>query len=377
MRSPDGKIIIEKEKVSVPELFEKTWIKSLELDNRAVRSATWSGVCDPKGYITEKALEFYGNLAEGGIGLIVTGFQYVMPNSIAMPFQMGNYRDDQLEGLSRLVETIHSRGGKVAAQLVHTGSKANPELLFQEAEVWGSSAVLDPLSGQVPKEMTQSDITSCIEAFASAAARSQKAGFDAIQLHGAHGYGINQFLSGFFNRRSDKYGGAIAKRYLFLAEVMEAVRGAVGKDYPVFIKLSGNDYFENGLTTEESLYVARRLVEDGIDCIEVSAGSRACANGMVPSRPNIRTEKDEAYLGPFGGSIQTGGNSPDHHSGRHPIAQGDFKNSERRHCGLCSHVSPVHSRAAPYQPLEERRSEKIQVHLLQWMLRNRASRLGR
>ena len=89
------------------------------------------------------------------------------------------------------------------------GSKANPELFFQEAEVWGASAVLDPLSGQVPKEMTQNDITSCIEAFASAAARSPKAGFDAIQLHGAHGYGINQFLSGFFNRRSDKYGGAM------------------------------------------------------------------------------------------------------------------------------------------------------------------------
>ncbi|MGO9117911.1 MAG: NADH:flavin oxidoreductase [Desulfomonilaceae bacterium] len=281
----------------MPELFEKTSIKSLELENRAVRSATWSGVCDSKGYITEMALEFYGNLAQGGIGLIVTGFQYVMPNSIAMPFQMGNYRDDQLEGLTRLVEAIHSRGGKVAAQLAHTESKANPELFFQEAEVWGPSAILDPLSGQMPKEMTQTDITFCIEAFASAAARSRKAGFDAIQLHGAHAYGVNQFLSGASNKRSDKYGGSIANRYLFLAEIMEAVRGAVGKDYPVFIKLSGNDYFEGGLTTEESLYVARRLVEDGIDCIEVSAGSRASSEGMVPSRLEIRTEKDEAYLG--------------------------------------------------------------------------------
>ncbi len=281
----------------MPELFERTSIKSLELSNRTVRSATWSGVCDSKGYVTEKAREFYGNLAQGGIGLIVTGFQFVMPNSIAMPYQMGNYSDDQLEGLSRLVETIHSRGGKVAAQLVHTGSKASPELFFEEGEVWGASAVLDPLSNQMPKEMTQSEITSCIEAFGAAAARSKKARFDAIQLHGAHAYGINQFLSGASNRRTDKYGGTIAKRYLFLAEIMESVRGAVGKDYPIFIKLSGNDYFEHGLTTEESLYVARRLVEDGIDCIEVSGGSRASSDDMVPSRPNIRTEKDEAYLG--------------------------------------------------------------------------------
>ena len=116
------------------ELFEKTWIKGLELENRTFRSATWSGVSDSRGYITEKALEFYGKLGEGGIGLIVTGFQFVMPNSIAMPFQMGNYSDDQLQGLTSLVETIHSRGGKVAAQLVHTGSKANPELFFEKGE---------------------------------------------------------------------------------------------------------------------------------------------------------------------------------------------------------------------------------------------------
>lgn len=283
----------------MPVLFEKTSIKSLELENRSVRSATWSGVCDPKGYVTERALEFYGNLAEGGIGLIITGFQYVMPNAIAMPFQMGNYKDDQLEGLSRLVGAIHSRGGKVMAQLVHTGSKANPDLFSEEGEIWGASAVRDPLTGNMPKEMTRHEIASAIEAYAAAASRSQRAGFDGIQLHGAHGYGINQFLSGASNQRSDKYGGAIAKRYLFLGEVMEAVRGAVGTDYPLFIKLSANDFFENGLTAEESLYVARRLVDDGIDCLELSAGSRASANGMVPSRPNIRKEEDEAYLGLF------------------------------------------------------------------------------
>jgi 2,4-dienoyl-CoA reductase-like NADH-dependent reductase (Old Yellow Enzyme family) len=281
------------------ELFEKTMIKSLEMENRSVRSATWSGVSDRKGYVTDKAIEFYSNLADGGVGLIITGFQYVMPNAIAMPYQMGNYCDEQVEGLSRLAEAIHSRGGKVIAQVVHTGIKANPALFPEEGEMWGPSAVPDPVTGNVPKEMSRQDITTVVEAYAAAASRAQRAGFDGIQLHGAHAYGINQFLSGATNQRSDGYGGDISNRYRFLGEVMEAVRGTVGTDYPLFIKLSGHDFVERGLTPDESLYVARRLADDGIDCIEVSAGSRGSADGMIPSRPNILKEKDEAYLKEF------------------------------------------------------------------------------
>ena len=123
----------------MPELFENTSIKSLDLENRSVRSATWSGVGDRKGYVTDTAIDFYGNLAAGGVGLIITGFQYVMPNAIAMLYQLGNYREDMLEGLTRLAEAIHSQGGKVVAQLVHTGSKANPELFPEEGEIWGPS----------------------------------------------------------------------------------------------------------------------------------------------------------------------------------------------------------------------------------------------
>jgi 2,4-dienoyl-CoA reductase-like NADH-dependent reductase (Old Yellow Enzyme family) len=285
-----------KESISMPVLFEKTSIKSLDLENRSVRSATWSGVGDRKGYVTDRAIAFYENLAAGGVGLIITGFQYVMPNAIAMLYQLGNYREDMLEGLTRLADAVHSRGGKVMAQLVHTGSRANPELFPEEGEIWGPSPVVDPLTGNAPKAMTKPEITQAIEAYAAAASRAQRAGFDGIQLHGAHGYGINQFLSGASNQRSDGYGGDVGKRYRFLGEVMEAVKGAVGQDYPLFIKLSGHDYIDGGLTTEESLHVARRLVDDGIDSIEVSAGSRASANGMVPSRANIHKEENEAYL---------------------------------------------------------------------------------
>jgi len=172
-------------------LFEKTAIKSLELENRSVRSATWYGVGDRKGYVTERAIELYSNLASGGVGLIITGFQYVMTNGIGMPYQIGNYSDDLLEGLTRLVGAVHSRGGKALAQLVHCGAKANPQLFQEEGEIWGPSALPDPVTGNVPKEMTQHDITQAIEAYAAAASRTKKAGFDGVQLHGAHGYGIN------------------------------------------------------------------------------------------------------------------------------------------------------------------------------------------
>jgi len=288
----------------MPNLFEKSSIKSLELKNRAVRSATWEGAGDSKGHITDRVVELYGNLADGGVGLIITGFQYVLPNGVGIAHQIGNYSDDSLAGLKRLAEAARASGTKVMAQLVHAGSKANPSLFPEEGDIWGPSAVPDPLTGNIPREMTQQQITRLVEAYAAAASRAQKAGFDGIQLHGAHGYGINQFLSAASNRRSDKYGGNIAGRYRFLGEVLESVRGVVGKDYPVFIKLSGNDFFAGGLVPEESIYVGQRLVENGIDCIEVSGGSKASYDGMIPSRTNVHREGDEAYLARLAGSFK-------------------------------------------------------------------------
>ena len=288
----------------MPELFEATTIKSLELRNRSIRSATWSGVADSKGYVTDLAVEFYGNLAAGGLGLIITGFEYVMPNGIGIRHQLGNYNDDMLDGLKRLAQAVHAKGGKIMAQIVHTGAKAIPELFPEEGEIWGPSALPDPQTGNTPKEMTRQEITLAIEAYLAAASRAQKAGFDGVQIHAAHGYGINQFLSAAANQRTDEYGGDIGKRYRFLGETLEAVRGAVGEDYPVFIKLSGHDYFEKGLVPEESLHVARRLEQDGIDCIEVSAGSRVSANGMIPSRTKILREEDEAYLAQLAGCFK-------------------------------------------------------------------------
>jgi 2,4-dienoyl-CoA reductase-like NADH-dependent reductase (Old Yellow Enzyme family) len=280
----------------MPELFEKTQIRSLEFANRSVRSATWSGVGDERGYVTDRAIDFYRKLGAGGVGLIITGFQYVMTNSRALPYMIGNYHDDRVDGLTRLVQAVHGEGGKIVAQLVHVGARADAKLLGEGDEIWAPSAIRDPMKGNVPKEMTKQDITRLIEAYAAAAARSQTAGFDGVQLHGAHGYGINQFLSAAWNRRGDAYGGSVKRRYRFLGEALEAVRGAVGNDFPVLIKLSAHDYYEGGLIPEQAVDIARRLADDGIDAIEVSAGSSASPKDKGPVRKKILKEEDEGYL---------------------------------------------------------------------------------
>lgn len=283
----------------MPELFEKTWIRSLELQNRAVRSATWSGVGDEQGGVTDRAVDFYRTLGAGGIGLIITGYQHVMPNGINLPYMIGNFEDGQEEGLRRLTEAVHLEGGKIAAQIVHAGARANPELFREGDEIWAPSAVPDPNSGNRPVEMTKRQILKLVEAYAAAAYRSLRAGFDGVQLHAAHGYGINQFLSPARNKRGDAYGGKLSRRYRFLGEVVEAVRGAVGDDFPILVKLSGHDYEEGGLLLDESVETARRLADDGIDAIEVSGGSVASPGELGPIRKGIVLEENEAYFAPL------------------------------------------------------------------------------
>jgi 2,4-dienoyl-CoA reductase-like NADH-dependent reductase (Old Yellow Enzyme family) len=280
----------------MPKLFEKTWIGSIELANRAVRSATWSGVGDERGYVTDRAVELYRDLARGQVGLIITGYQYIMRNGMQLPFMIGNYEDHQLEGLTRLADAVHAEGGKIIPQIVHCGAQANPKLMPQGEIVWAPSAAKDPVTGRTSHEVTKQEIRQLVEAYASAALRSLNAGFDGVELHAAHGYGINQFLSPAWNKRGDSYGGSLKNRYRFLAEVLEAARGATGDSFPLLIKLSGHDFLEGGLVPQDALEIARLLADDGIAAIEVSGGNAASPNGLGPVRNKIHKPEDEAYF---------------------------------------------------------------------------------
>ena len=273
-------------------LFEETAIKGMTMRNRMVRSATWEGMCDQEGRPTEKLINCYRDLAQGGIGLIVSGFTFVSTEGKQLPGQMGIYTDGFEEDYKRLTGAVHQAGGKIAVQLVHAGGQTDTGNAGRQP--LAPSAVQVDQFPEIPAELTRDEISDLAAAFGEGARRAKAWGFDAVQLHGAHGYLINQFLSPHTNCRTDEYGGGIENRCRFLLEVYQKVRDAVGAGYPVLIKLTGSDNMEGGLENEEAVYAARKLFEAGIDAIEVSGGTTASGD-KNPAREKINKPEKEAY----------------------------------------------------------------------------------
>lgn len=276
----------------MPTLFEKTTIKNMTINNRMVRSATWEGMCDVDGRPTKRLINYYKTLAEGGIGLIISGYTYVLPEGKQLPNKMGITTDDFAPEFKKLTGVVHEAGGTLAIQLVHAGGQADPAAIGRQP--LAPSAVKVDQYPEMPAEMTPGYIREVISAFGDAARRSKAWGFDGVQLHGAHGYLINQFLSPHTNLRTDEYGGHIENRCRFMLDVYNHVRSVVGPDYPVMIKLNATDFLDNGLTPEEGLYAAKALSDAGIDAIEVSGGTSASGR-KTPARMKINVPEKEAY----------------------------------------------------------------------------------
>ncbi|MCP4116061.1 MAG: NADH:flavin oxidoreductase [Desulfobacteraceae bacterium] len=274
------------------DLFQPSRINNMTLANRFVRSATWEGMAADDGAVTPKLVETMEALARGGVGLIITGHAYVLPQGQAGPWQLGIYSDGQTGGLKTMTDAVHKAGGKIVVQLAHAGHFAIEKLTGTPP--WVASAY-GGLSDTPRHEMSKGDISDLVAAFASAAARAKAAGFDGVQIHSAHGYLLSQFLSPEFNRRTDEYGGSIENRSRLHMEVLRAIRDAVGGDYPVLIKINCRDFQENGLTPEESLYVCKRLADNGLDAIELSGGTLT-GGKLSPSRTGITSTEKEAYF---------------------------------------------------------------------------------
>lgn len=262
-------------------LFDATEINGMSLSNRFVRSATYEGLAAEDGASTPRLTELLVGLASGGVGLIIAGHAFVHPSGRAGPWQLGMHDDAVIEGHRQMTGEVQKAGGKIAAQLAHAGVMVNPAITGQ--------AALDPA------KMSGSQLDLVVEAFGRAAGRAKRSGFDAVQIHAAHGYLLSQSLSPYFNSRSDEYGGSIENRGRLLCRVVESIRAAVGPDYPVMIKMNCEDFLKSGLTREDSLEVAKMLQEKGIDAIEVSGGTVLSAN-RSPSRFGIQTEEKEAYF---------------------------------------------------------------------------------
>jgi len=261
------------------DLFSQFNIGRLELRNRFVRSATWDGTADVAGEVTEKSVAIYRKLAAGEIGLIVTGYAFVSLQGQATFGQYGIYSDELIPGLKRLTEVVHQKGGKIAVQIVHAGISAVPGISSAPAV-----SVLPHIERE-HHEMTGEEIEQIIDDFAAAARRAVEAGFDAVQLHGAHGYLMSQFLSPSKNLRRDKWGGSLENRARFNFEVIRRIRKEVGRDYPLLIKFGIRDESDSGLKLEEGIQVASWMVREGVDAIEVSAGVATARSAIPILRP--------------------------------------------------------------------------------------------
>jgi len=267
-------------------------IGNLKLKNRLIRSATWEGMCEQDGRPTQKLIDYYCNLVKGGIGLIISGYTYVRPDGKQLPGKMGIYTDAFARDFKQLTRAVHDLNGKIAIQLVHAGGQTDSKSAGRRPVA--PSGIKVGAFPETPQELPILEIEDITDAFARAAGRARKWGFDAVQIHGAHGYLVSQFLSPLTNQRTDEYGGSLENRSRFLFDIYEKIRARVGSDYPVFIKFNGEDHVENGWTKNEALQVAKRLSDIGIDAIEVSSGT-AASGKKGPARKKIDSPEKEAY----------------------------------------------------------------------------------
>ncbi|MCR4398105.1 MAG: NADH:flavin oxidoreductase [Firmicutes bacterium] len=244
-------------------------LRGLRIRNRLVMPPMATGLAGPDGEARPAHVEHYRVRAEAGVGLIILEHTFVHPDGRLGNGQLGLHHDGLVQGLREVVRAIKGAGAVAAVQLNHCGSAAEP---LPGRSPLGPSPIPHPSRGVLPRELTTSEIERIRDCFAAAAKRAVSAGFDAIEIHGAHGYLLGQFLSPLTNRREDRYGGDAEGRMRFPLEVVRAVRSAVGPDVPLLYRLGAWDGMKGGLTLGDVLPAARALVDAGVDVLDVSGG---------------------------------------------------------------------------------------------------------
>ncbi len=273
-------------------LFEPYEINNITFKNRIVMSPMCMYSChNEDGMVNDWHYTHYTSRAVGQVGLIIVEATAVTPQGRISPQDLGIWSDDHVEGLTKLVGMIKAHGAKAGTQIAHAGRKA--EL---KGDILAPSAIPFNEKMKTPKEMSITDIEETVESFREAAERAKKAGFDIIEIHGAHGYLINEFLSPITNHRTDEYGGSMENRYRFLKEVINEVKTVW--DGPLFVRVSANDYLSEGLDPSDYVTIAKWMKEDGIHLIDVSSGAVAPAKistypgYQVPFSEKIKREAD-------------------------------------------------------------------------------------
>jgi 2,4-dienoyl-CoA reductase-like NADH-dependent reductase (Old Yellow Enzyme family)/thioredoxin reductase len=267
-------------------IFEPGKINKMELKNRVIMAPLGHGMTyasKPEGFVTDQFIAFYAARARGGVGFIqLTVAGLGRPFATGLVFSPGILSlvdDKHIESGLRFTDAMHTFGTKVSFQLTHHGSaisrsvQAHPPTEYPELmRVVSSSGFKDPTTGFEIFSMTKEEIKGLVEAFAVAAKRGQAAGFDAVRIQGCHTYLIQQFLSPRINKRQDEYGGSVQNRARLACEIIQSVRQAVGRDYPIIIRMNGSDHIEGGITIEDAVEQAILFERAGADALDISSG---------------------------------------------------------------------------------------------------------
>lgn len=261
-------------------LLEPIRINQLELPNRLIQPAMVTNYCHADGLATDKFIAYHERRARGGWGLIITEDYAISPKAGGYVGLPGLWSDEQIPSHRAFVGRIHAAGGRIAAQIYHAGRETSRAITGEQPVA--PSAIRDPTMPDTPRALTVPEIRRIVSDFAECAFRVKQAGFDAVEIHGAHGYLICEFLSPFSNKRADEYGGTIVNRARFAVEVTQAVRAKVGPDYPIIYRMSTQEYVPGGLTLAETQIAAKLLQEAGVDCFHCAQGTYLTQYIIVP-----------------------------------------------------------------------------------------------
>lgn len=272
-----------------------------EVKNRLMRSATWENMATGEGEMTESLYGVYETLAKNQVGTIITGYANVVKEEQPNPGMIGIYDDKFIASYEKLTDIVHEYGSRIILQVAYGGTKTSYNV--GERVIFSPSDIPERGTKTQGKAMTKEEIQYIVNAFGMAARRAKVSGFDGIEIHAAHTYLINQFLSPYYNNRTDEYGGTLANRMRFLKEIYYHMREEVGEDYPILVKLTATEFFEGGLTFEETRIICKEMEKIGIQAIELSGNVHGSAKNLIGQSYDGFVIEEEGYFYRYGAVI--------------------------------------------------------------------------
>jgi len=279
-------------------LFSPCKIGNVPIKNRIIRSATWVAKATKDGYVTEDLIKIFKDLAEGGTGLIISGYLAIDPSGAATRRMACLFDDSYISGQKKLVKTVHeSSDVKIAAQIAHTGNGA---FIFgnKNFKPVGPSPMINLVLNKPCRELKTEEVRQIIKSFVGTGLRAYESGYDMVQIHSAHGYLLSDFVSPFTNKRTDEFGGDFQGRTKILVDIYNQLRDELDKNFPILIKLNTMDYLQEGLRLDEAKNIANILIDVGYDAIEPSSGRYDLKFSSRKTYPSVmdKADKNENYF---------------------------------------------------------------------------------